>query len=253
MEIIQIPVLRDNYVYLIHDPVMDMTAAVDPAESDAVLAEINRRGWRLTHILNTHHHSDHIGGNLALKQATGCEVVGASDERERITGLDHAVNGGDRLSLGRCVIEVLSIPGHTRTHIGFWLPEQQILFCGDTLFGMGCGRILGGTATQLWASLNRLRQLPETTLIYCAHEYTQNNGRFALSVEPGNEALRSRMQHIDDARARGEPTVPFRLQEELKTNPFLRPESPDIRSRLGMVEASDLAVFSELRARKDVF
>lgn len=253
MDIVQIPVLRDNYVYLLHDPDTAMTAVVDPAVAEPVLTELQRRFWRLTHVLNTHHHSDHVGGNLALKQATGCQVIGHSDGKESIPGLDLAVGEGDRVSLGRHTAQVLAVPGHTRGHIAYWFRDSQALFCGDTLFAMGCGRLLGGTAEQMWATLDRLRQLPDDTRIYCAHEYTQNNGRFALSMEPGNAALVRRMRQVDAARAVGQATVPSRLDEERLTNPFLRPESPEIMARLGLANAGNQQVFTALRRNKDVF
>lgn len=253
MDIVQIPVLRDNYVYLLHDPDTATTAVVDPAVAEPVLTELQRRSWRLTHVLNTHHHSDHVGGNLALKQATGCQVIGHSDGKESIPGLDLAVGEGDRVSIGRHTAQVLAVPGHTRGHIAYWFRDSQALFCGDTLFAMGCGRLLGGTAEQLWATLDRLRQLPDDTRIYCAHEYTQNNGRFALSMEPGNAALVRRMRQVDAARAVGQATVPSRLDEERLTNPFLRPESPEIRARLGLANAGNQQVFTALRRNKDVF
>lgn len=253
MEVVQLPVLRDNYIYLVHDAATGQTAAVDPAEAEAVLAALRSRGWQLTHILNTHHHADHVGGNLALQQATGCRIAGCRDEREIIPGLDDAVGKGDQVNIGTLRAEVLAVPGHTRAHIAFWFPGPEALFCGDTLFGMGCGRLLGGTAETLWSSLVRLRQLPDETRIYCAHEYTQNNGRFALTVEPDNAALLKRMRQVDAARAQGLPTVPSLLRDERATNPFLRPESASIRARLGLPEAANQDVFAELRRRKDSF
>jgi hydroxyacylglutathione hydrolase len=253
MEIVQIAVLRDNYIFLLHDAGTGMTAAVDPAEAYAVMDALQRRDWRLTHILNTHHHADHVGGNLALKQATGCRIVGHSTGTELIPGLDEVVGEGDQVAIGTLRAQVLAVPGHTRGHIAFWFQDYQALFCGDTLFGMGCGRLLGGTAEQLWASLDRLRQLPAETRIFCAHEYTQNNGWFALSVEPDNAALQNRQREVETAREQGLATVPSLLQDESSTNPFLRPESPEIRRRLGMPQAANLDIFTELRRRKDYF
>ena len=253
MEITQIPVLTDNYIYLLHDDASGMTAAVDPAEAMPVLEVLGSRGWTLTHILNTHHHGDHVGGNRALKQATGCRILGWSEAPELIPEIDEQVGEGARIQLGLLVCEVFAVPGHTRHHIAFWFAEDRALFCGDTLFAMGCGRLLGGSAAQLWASLDRLRQLPGDTRVFCTHEYTQNNGRFALTVDPDNNDLKARMREVDSARAAGKATVPFLLSEEWVTNPFLRPESRQIRTQLGMVEESDLAVFTELRKRKDNF
>ena len=250
---IQLPVLRENYVYLTHDESTGMTAAIDPPEAPSVLRVLAERGWNLTHILNTHHHADHTGGNLALKQATGCQIHGLSSARECIPGLDKTVSEGDEIELGDAVIRVMSVPGHTQNHLAYLFPEAKALLCGDTLFGMGCGRLLGGTAEHLWNSLRRIAGLSPETAIYCAHEYTENNGRFALTVEPENPALRARLEEVRDRRGRGLSTVPFRLREELATNPFLRTESQEIRSRLGMPKASDLAVFTRLRQLKDEF
>jgi hydroxyacylglutathione hydrolase len=253
MIIIQRPVLRDNYMYLVHDEATGMTAAIDPPEASTVLRVLNERGWKLTHILNTHHHADHTGGNLPLKEANGCVVHGLSSTREFIPGLDMTVSEGDDIEFGDERVRVMSVPGHTQNHLAYFFPQARALFCGDTLFGMGCGRLLGGTADQLWNSLCRIAELPTDTAIYCAHEYTENNGRFALSVEPGNAALRERMKEVRARRAKQLATVPFLLREELATNPFLRADSPEIRSGLGMLQASDLAVFTRLRQLKDEF
>ena len=252
-EIVQLPLLKDNYSYLVHDVESGLTAAVDPSEAAPVLSALAEKGWQLTHILNTHHHGDHVGGNRRLKQVTGCKVHGPASPDEPIPALDVMVNEGNRLEWGYHHVKVLAIPGHTRGHVAFWFDHAHALFCGDTLFAMGCGRLLGGTAEQLWTSLDRLRSLPEDTLIYCAHEYTESNGRFALTVEPRNPALQARMQAVMALRARGQSTIPSRLSTERATNPFLRWESPEIRDTLGLTDASPLQVFSELRKLKDVF
>jgi len=253
MEIIQIPVLTDNYIYLLHEHASGMTAAVDPAEAAPVLGVLESCGWTLTHILNTHHHGDHVGGNRALKEATGCRIFGWSEAPELIPGIDEHVGEGDAIQLGHHRCEVLAVPGHTRHHIAFWFAGARALFCGDTLFAMGCGRLLGGSAEQLWTSLDRLRQFPGDTRVFCTHEYTQNNARFALTVDPDNENLKARMREVEAARAGGRATIPFLLREEWATNPFLRPENPEIRAQLGLSEESDLEVFAELRRRKDNF
>jgi hydroxyacylglutathione hydrolase len=253
LEIHRLPVLQDNYVWLLHDPVTGATAAVDPAEAEPVLDRLDKLGWTLSHIFNTHHHWDHTGGNLVLKRQTGCKVYGAERDRGQIPGLDVPLQDGDAVEFGSLRARVLGVPGHTLGHIAYWIEEDQALFCGDTLFAMGCGRLLGGKAEQMWSSLNRLRQLPGDTRVYCAHEYTQNNGRFALTVEPGNPALVERMAQVDAARQEKLPTVPSTLAEELATNPFLRPESAEIRTRLGLESAAPVAVFAEVRRRKDAF
>jgi len=253
LQIEQIPCLSDNYVYLVHEPAQGLTAVVDPAETAPVLAALAAHGWRLTHILNTHHHYDHVGGNLELKGATGCKIVGPRADRERIPGIDEEVADGDTYAFGARTAKVFDVPGHTRGHIAYWFGEYAALFCGDTLFALGCGRLFEGTPVQMWDSLSKLRALPGDTRVYCAHEYTQSNGRFALSVEPGNAALVARMQEVDRRRAANEPTVPSRLAEELATNPFLRPDSAEIQRTVGLVGAPLAEVFGATRARKDTF
>jgi hydroxyacylglutathione hydrolase len=253
MEIVQLPVLQDNYVFLLHDPVSSETLVVDPAVSEPVLDLLNTRGWQLTHLLNTHFHGDHVGGNRALKAATACRIFGKSVAGEPIPDLDIELREGDTIPFGGLSIQVIEIPGHTQGHLGFWLEEENLFFCGDTLFGMGCGRLLRGTAEQLWASLQRIRALPRKTMIYCAHEYTLSNGRFAEFVDPGNSVLDRRLEQVQSLRESGLPTVPFRLEEELLTNPFLRVEDAAIQQSVGMQGQSEVDVFRALRALKDGF
>lgn len=254
LEIVQIPVLQDNYIYLLHDPRTSQTAAVDPAVAGPVLAELERRRWRLSHILNTHHHSDHVGGNLQLKQHTGCVIVGMARDRARIPGIEIAVAEGDTVEVGDARGQVLDVPGHTRGHGAYWFAEDQALFCGDTLFALGCGRLFEGSAEEMWASLSKLSALPGDTRIFCAHEYTQANARFALSVEPGNMALHQRAQAVDTLRSQNHPTVPSTLAEERDTNPFLRPKSAEIRRRFEQAEDTpDWQVFAAVRRGKDHF
>lgn len=253
LEIHQIPVLSDNYVYLAHDVATGKTAVVDPATHEEVLEALAEKGWTLTHILNTHHHADHTGGNMALKQATGCTIVGPRADRDRIPGIDVEVGDGESYALGESVAKVFDVPGHTRGHIAYWFGESDALFCGDTMFALGCGRLFEGTPQQMWTSLSKLRALPGSTQVYCAHEYTKSNAAFAVTVEPDNGALVARKSMIDDMRARGERTVPSTLAEEIATNPFLRPDSPDLQKTLGMVGAPLVEVFAETRRRKDNF
>lgn len=253
LQIEQLPVLTDNYVYLIRDPETGQTGVVDPAVAEPVLAALARLDWHLTHILNTHHHPDHVGGNETLIRATGCTVVGPRADRARIPGLVVEVGDGDTFALGNTRAQVFDVPGHTRGHIAFWFEQAEALFCGDTLFALGCGRLFEGTPAQMWASLSKLKALPATTRVYCAHEYTQSNGRFALSVEPANPLLVARMRRVDELRAAGKPTVPSTLAEECATNPFLRPDSADIQHALGLAGAGPVAVFGATRARKDNF
>lgn len=253
LEIQQIPVLSDNYVYLVREPRSGGVAVVDPAVADPVMARAEELGWRITHILNTHHHPDHVGGNREIKRATGCTVVGPKPDRDRIPGIDVEVDDGERYSFGAADAEVFFVPGHTRGHIAYWFPGSNALFCGDTLFALGCGRLFEGSPAQMWSSLSRLKALPPETRVYCAHEYTQANARFALSVDGGNQALVRRAAEIDRKRARGEPTVPSTLGQEVATNPFLRADDPTLAEAVGLGGAEPVEVFAEVRQRKDNF
>jgi len=253
MEIALVPLLTDNYAYLLHDPGSKETAIVDPSEAAPVLAAASARGWRLTHVLNTHHHPDHSGGNLGIKQATGCRIVGPAPDRERIPGIDVALDEGGRFRLGDAEAEVLFIPGHTKGHIAFHFRGEKAVFCGDTLFSLGCGRMFEGTAPMMWASLDKLRKLPGDTRIYCGHEYTQSNARFAVTVDPQNQALRARESQVAALRAAGKPTIPSTMAEERAANPFLRADDPALGAAIGMPGAAAHEVFGEIRRRKDSF
>ena len=239
LEIVRIPVLSDNYVWLAHDPVSGETVVVDPAVAEPVLAAAAERGWTIGQIWNTHWHADHIGGNDAIKAATGAVVSAPAAEAGKIPSLDIALAEGDEVCLGAIVGKVIEVPAHTAGHIAIHLPDEQVVFVGDTLFAMGCGRLFEGTPAQMFANMKRLETLPPETRVYCAHEYTQSNGRYALVAEPGNPAIRARMDAVDAARARDEPTVPTTIALERATNPFMRAGSVD-----------ELA---ERRAAKDVF
>ena len=253
LDIRQIPALGDNYIYLVHDEDSGETAVVDPAEAAPVLAALDEAGWRLSHILNTHHHPDHVGGNLELVAKTGCSVTGFAGDAERIPGIAVRVKEGDEIAIGAHRARVIEVPGHTSGHIAFWFADARALFCGDTLFALGCGRLFEGTAEQMWHSLLKLRALPDDALVHCAHEYTQSNARFALSVDPGNEALRRYAARVDALRVEGRATVPSLLGEEKAANPFLRADKADMKRAMGMETAGDVAVFAEIRARKDSF
>lgn len=253
LEIEPVGCLRDNYAYLVSDRAAGVCAVIDPSESAPVESALNKRNLSLTHILNTHHHHDHVGGNLALKEAHRAKVVGAAKDRARIPGLDQGLSEGEDFRLGPHAAHVLEIPGHTSGHIAFHFAGARAVFTGDTLFLMGCGRLFEGTPQMMWSSLAKLMALPDDTRIYCGHEYTLNNGRFALTLEPGNADLRSRMQEVEHLRANGKATVPATLALEKKTNPFLRPSSAEIQRTLKMEAAGDVEVFAEIRRRKDAF
>jgi hydroxyacylglutathione hydrolase len=253
LEIHQIPVLRDNYVYLVRDPGTGACAAVDPAVARPTLAALDRLGWNLTHILNTHHHHDHVGGNLEIKCATGCTIVGNGNDAGRIPGIDIAVVDGDTFRLGDHEATVIDVSGHTIGHIAYWFSGSQALFCGDTLFSLGCGRLFEGTPEQMWSSLSKLRALPDATRLYCGHEYTQSNAAFALTVDPENAALQDRAREVAALRAQGRPTVPSTIGEERKTNPFLRADDPELQRMAGLTGEDPAAVFAAIRRRKDTF
>lgn len=225
LEIVRIPVLSDNYVWLVHEPGSGETMVVDPAVADPVLGEAAARGWQISQIWNTHWHPDHTGGNAAIKEATGCTITGPESERERIPTLDVLVKEGDTVRLGAVEAQVIDVPAHTAGHIAYHFAEDRVAFVGDTLFAMGCGRLFEGTAEQMFANMRKLEALGDQTAIYCAHEYTLSNGRFALSIEPENADLVARMAEVTAQRERGEPTVPTTIALERATNPFMRAAS----------------------------
>jgi hydroxyacylglutathione hydrolase len=253
LEIITLPVLTDNYIYIIHDPLSLETAVVDPALAQPVLDFLEKKNWRLATIFNTHHHWYHVNGNLELKQQTGCEIIAAYVDRDRIPGIDRGVNEGDVVAVGEHRAKIISTPGHTSGHIVYHFADDRLLFCGDTLFVMGCGRLFEGTAEQMWRSLQKIKALPGFTLIYCTHEYTQTNGRFAMTVEPENQALQKRMAIVDRLRQNNQPTVPSTLTEELSTNPFLREDSLALQKTIHMVNNTPTDIFAETRRLKDKF
>lgn len=245
--------LSDNYGVLIHDPASGATASIDAPEEAPIVAALDETGWTLSHVLVTHHHSDHTGAIPALKSRFGATVVGNRADASRIPGLDETVDDGGTYDFAGHVAQVFDTSGHTVGHIAYYFADDGVCFAGDTLFTLGCGRVFEGTMAQMWRSLNKFRDLPPETKVYCGHEYTQANARFALSVDPDNTVLKARAATIDSLRARQAPTVPTTIGEELKTNPFLRPDDPAIRAHLGMKDASEAEVFAEIRRRKDNF
>lgn len=253
LRIEQIPVLRDNYVYLLRDEGEGACAAVDPSLAAPVLAALDRLGWTLTHIFNTHHHHDHTGGNLDLKRATGCTIVGNGRDAARIPGIDVTVEDGGEVALGSLRAQVMDVSGHTLGHIAFWFPGERAVFCGDTLFSLGCGRLFEGTPAQMWTSLKKLRGLPGETLVYCGHEYTESNARFARTIDPDNAALRRRAAEVQALRAQGRPTVPSLLADERAANPFLRADEPALLTAAGLAGREPVAAFAAIRKRKDAF
>ncbi|WP_020484930.1 hydroxyacylglutathione hydrolase [Methylomonas sp. MK1] len=253
LSILLVPALHDNYIYLLHEPNSGETAVVDPAVSAPVVDALQQQDWQLDYIFNTHHHGDHVGANLELKQLTGCKIVGSAADQARIPGIDITVSDGDVVKLGNQKFQVIDTPGHTVGHIVYYGADSQALFCGDTLFSLGCGRLFEGSAEQMWHSLQKLKALPAETRIYCAHEYTAANGRFALSIDADNPKLQQRITQVTELRRQNLPSIPSTIGLELATNPFFRADNVSIRSNIDMTEQSDLAVFRQLRLLKDQF
>ena len=253
LEIETIPCLSDNYAYLAHDPDTGMTAAIDVPEAGPVLAMLDEKDWVLSHILITHHHADHVDGVPELLENTHAKVVGAAADAHRLPPLDIAVEDGDSIIIGNATAEVLDVSGHTVGHIAFHFPESEAVFTADSLMALGCGRVFEGTMAQMWDSLSKLAALPPDTAVYSGHEYTLNNAKFALTIDPENPALTSRAAAVEAARAKGHPTVPSKLSEELATNPFLRAADPAVQANLDMTGRDPADVFSEIRRRKDSF
>ncbi len=250
-EIVQLSCLQDNYCCLIHDAENNITAVIDTPDAEVIEAALEQRGWQLDYILTTHHHWDHIDGHLALKQRYNCRVTGPAENQDEIPGIDQTVAGGDTLQLGRIRMQVIATPGHTLGHVCYWAPELQAVFVGDTLFSMGCGRLFEGTAAQMWQSMQALRELPEATAIYCGHEYTASNARFALNLEPDNQLLQERCEQVQQLREQGVPTLPTSVNQERKTNPFMRADVPELQALVGMEGMPPAEVFAEIRRRKD--
>ena len=251
LEVHQFPCLSDNYGFLLHDPDSGETACIDTPDADAYLREAARKAWQITQVWNTHWHPDHAGGNAAIKAATGCAITAPAAEAAKIAGVDRTVKHGDSVRIGDWDARVIDVGGHTLGHIAYHLPEAGTAFIGDSLFALGCGRMFEGTPPQFWASLSRLKALPPATLLYCAHEYTEANARFALHADPANAALTDYAEEVHRRRAEKVPTVPTVLERELATNPFLRADDRELQARWGGGDA--VATFAALRAAKDNF
>ena len=250
LEVHQFPCLSDNYGFLLHDPDSGETAAIDTPDGAEYLRQAESRGWTITQVWNTHWHPDHAGGNKAIVEATGAMVV-APQEVERLAPIDRVVGNGDRVELGRWQARVIDVSGHTNGHVAYHIPEADLAFVGDSVFALGCGRMFEGKPDQFWHSLERIRALPDNTLLYCAHEYTASNAKFALHADPDNTELQLYAARVDEKRARGEATVPTVLSRELITNPFLRADSAELRDRWGGRTPAE--TFAVLRAAKDNF
>lgn len=246
-----LPVLEDNYIFLIEDARTGALAVVDPTEAGPVLDVLD--GRRVDLILNTHHHWDHVSGNTEIKRNTGARVIGPAAEADDIPGIDRGVVEGDTIEFGGHVVRVIDVPGNTIGHIAFWFEEAGLLFSGDTIFHLGCGRVQEAMPAQMWTSINKLRSLPPETLIYSSHEYAADNARFAITIEPGNAELQRQIELIAEKRKMGIPTVPSTLATELAANPFLRVDQDSIRSRLDCKDSANWEVFAKLRRLKDAF
>ncbi len=251
LEVHQFPCLSDNYGFLLHDPASGETACIDTPDAAEYLRQAEALDWRITQVWNTHWHPDHAGGNEAIKAATGCRISAPQVDAAKIAGVDRTLRDGDVVQLGEVRAHVIDVGGHTMGHIAYHLPSERLAFVGDSLFALGCGRMFEGTAPQFWGSLQRLKRLPRDTVLYCAHEYTASNARFALHADPQNAGLQVYAQEVAERRADGQPTVPFPLERELATNPFLRADDAAIQQRWG--GSAPHETFAALRAAKDTF
>lgn len=249
----QFPCRSDNLGVLIHDSAANLTVAIDAPETAPIEAKLKEKGWKLDQIWVTHHHADHTEGILPLKEKYGSTVIVPEKEADKIPGADQTAKGGDRLMFGAVPVDIIDTPGHTLGHISYWIPSAKVAFVADTLFAVGCGRVIEGTMEMMWQSLEKLAALPDATVVYCGHEYTEANIRFALTIEPDNAALVARADEVKALRAAGKATLPTTIAREKQTNPFLRADEPGIRTRVGMADAPAAAVFGEIRRRKDNF
>jgi hydroxyacylglutathione hydrolase len=252
-EVVQFPARSDNFAVLVHDPESGATAAIDAPDADPIIETLKAKGWTLTHILVTHKHFDHIEGIPALQAAYECEVIGPEASAAETGMYDRTVKDGDTLQWGGADVSVIATPGHTLDHITYWFPEQKLVFAADLIFSLGCGRVIEGDHEMMWDSIKKIRALPDNTALYCGHEYTLANGKFALTIEPDNPALKKRVAEVEKLRAEGKPTLPTTIAQEKATNPFLRADDPVVMRDVGMSNAAPAKVFGEIRTRKDKF
>ncbi|MCF6199525.1 MAG: hydroxyacylglutathione hydrolase [Hyphomicrobiaceae bacterium] len=253
MEVAQFRCRSDNFGLLLHDPASGLTAAIDTPDGEVIWRELQSRNWQLSHIFNTHHHYDHVPGNEMLKERTGCTIVGAKIDAHRIPGIDLQLTDGEQYLFGNQAITMIETPGHTMGSVCYFVQEDRFLFTGDTLFSMGCGRLMEGSAQTMWHSLQKIMALPEDTKIYCGHEYTLTNAEFALEIEPGNKALQARANKVRELRRARQDTLPVSLSSEKATNPFLRPDSAEIQKYFNLQGASKTEIFAAIRTHKNQF
>ena len=253
MQVTPIPCLTDNYAYIIHDDNLKTIGVVDPSEPKPIISFLKKQNLKLNYILNTHHHFDHVGGNLELKKIYNAKIVGFAEDKHRIPGIDVTLLNNEKWSFGNSIVKVFHIPGHTLGHICFFFEKEKIVFTGDTLFSLGCGKIFEGTHEQMLNSLNKIKQLPKDTMIYCGHEYTYKNAEFCMKYDSENIDLKKKFEKIKKLRSQNLPTVPSSLEDEIKTNIFLRCDQKELKIKLNMKNQEDSKVFSKVRDLKDNF
>ena len=253
MQVTAIPCLTDNYAYVISDNSSKIVGVVDPSEASPVVSFLKKQNLKLNYILNTHHHFDHVGGNLELKKIYNAKVVGFVGDKHRIPEIDITLSNNEKWIFGNETVKILHIPGHTLGHICFFFEKEKIAFTGDTLFSLGCGRIFEGDHNQMLTSLNKIKKLPKDTMIYCGHEYTYKNAKFCIKYDSGNIDLKNKFEKIKKLRSSNLPTIPSKLEDELKTNIFLRCDQKDLKIKLNMKNQEDLKVFRKVRDLKDNF
>ena len=253
LKIETLPALQDNYIFFLHDTETLETVVIDPSEASSVLSFLEEKNWKLSAIWNTHHHPDHTGGNEEIKAKTSCQIFGPKEGLRKIPGIDKELSESDQLNFSSRTVRIIETPGHTKEAVCFFLEEDKVLFCGDSLFSLGCGRLFEGTAKDLWSSLQKIKTLPPETLVYCAHEYSLGNSHFARSLEPENKTLEAYQKELEGKRAENKPTIPSLLSLELEANPFLRTDVPSLQETVGCSQQEEWLVFKKVRELKDSF